>query len=132
MTRDLAPLKSLLLGCIPALFTGCSNPRKTDYSVASLRETLRNDKDPNMRYYAAESLGKFGDRAAEAVPDLIEALRDEDKMVRMGAGYALAELGAAAGDAVPALQEATKDPAPEVRDAATSALKQIRQKGTKR
>ena len=132
MTRILAPLTSLVLGCIPVLFAGCSNPRKIDYSVASLRETLRKDKDPNMRYWAAQSLGKFGDKAGEAVPDLIEALRDEDKMVRMGAGYALGELGPTAGEAVPALQEASKDPEQDVRDAATSALKQIRQKGTRR
>jgi HEAT repeat protein len=132
MNRTLASIASLFLGCIPALFAGCSNPRKIDYSVASLRETLRNDKDPNMRYWAAQSLGKLGDKAGEAVTDLIEALRDEDKMVRMGAGYALGELGPAAGDAVAALQEASKDPEQEVRDAATSALKQIRPKGARR
>jgi len=132
MSRMFGPLALLVVGCVPALLTGCSNPRKIDYSVASLRETLRNHKDPNMRYWAAQSLGKFGEKAGEAVPDLIDALRDEDKMVRMGAGYALGELGAAAGDAVPALQEASKDPEQEVRDAAASALKQIRQKGTRR
>src|SRR5262249_6813386 len=110
----------------------CRDARKTDYSVPSLRKTLREDKDPKMRYWAAESLGHFGPEARDAVPDLIAALKDEDRTVRMGAGYALAEIGPDASDAVPALQEAARDTDKEVRDAADYALKQIRQKGKKR
>jgi HEAT repeat protein len=120
-------LGTLLLVCTPAVFAGC-NSRKVDYSVSSLRKTLREDTDPNMRYYAAQSLGSFGPEAKAAVPDLIEALKDENRTVRMGAGYALAEIGPAAAAAVPALQEAARDPEKEVRDAAEYALKKIRQK----
>jgi HEAT repeat protein len=128
-THQAQLLVALLLAL---LFTagGCRNPRQVDYSVASLVKTLKEDKDPNMRYWAAESLGKFGPEARSAVPDLIEALKDESKMVRMGAAYALGEIGST--DATTALQEATKDPEQEVRAAATSALKQIQQKGKKR
>ena len=99
--------------------------------MPSLCKTLKEYKDPNRRYWAARSLGQFGPQAKAAVPDLIEALRDEDKMVRMGAGYALAEIGADAADAVPALREAARDPENEVRDAAQYALKQIQKKGKK-
>ena len=109
---------------------GCRDSRRVEHSVPSLVTTLKEDKDPNMRYWAAESLGKFGPEAQAAVPDLIAALKDESKMVRMGAAYALGEIGST--DAVPALQEAAKDSETEVRDAAATATKQIRQKGKKR
>jgi HEAT repeat protein len=119
----------LLTAFLPAV-AGCRNAKRVEHSVPSLVKTLREDKDPNMRYYAAQSLGQFGPEAQSAVPDLIAALKDEDKMVRMGAAYALGEIRSP--DAVPALQEATKDPEKEVRDAAAFALKQIQQKGQKK
>lgn len=120
----------LLLVCLAFLPAGCSS-RKIDYSVPSLVKTLKEDKDANMRYWAAESLGHFGAEARPAVPDLVEALKDEDKTVRMGVAYALAEIGPAATDAVPALKAALKDPAKEVRDAAAYALKQVKAKKRK-
>ena len=119
----LTGLLLLLLG-----LPGCRDPRKVDYSVGSLTTALK-DKDPNMRYWAAESLGHYGPEARSAVPDLIQTLQDQDKMVRMGAAYALAEIGPAAAEARPALQEAAKDPEKEVREAATYALKRVPAKG---
>ena len=118
-----APGWLLLLACLALSPGGCSG-RKVDHSIPSLVKTLK-DKDPNMRYWAAESLGHFGAEARSAVPDLVEALKDEDKMVRMGVAYALAEIGRAAAEAVPALKDALKDQAKEVRDAAAYALKHI-------
>jgi HEAT repeat protein len=109
---------------------GCRDARRVDYSVGSLVKTLKEDNDPNMRYWAAESLGKFGAEAKPAVSDLVTALKDESKLVRMGAAYALAGVGST--DAITALQEAEKDVEKEVRDAAATAVKQIRQKGKKR
>jgi HEAT repeat protein len=120
----------VLVVCLAPVTVGCGNPRKVEHSVPSLVKTLKEDQNPDMRYWAAESLGKFGPEAQPAVPDLIAALKDESKMVRMGVAYALGEIGSA--DAVPALQEAGKDPEKEVRDAAAHSLKQIRQKGKKR
>ena len=110
--------------------TGCRDPRRVEHSVPSLVTTLKEDKDPNMRYWAAESLGKFGPEARSAVPELIAALKDENKMVRLGAAYALGAIGST--DAVAALQEAGKDPEKEVRDAAATALKQIQQPAKKK
>jgi HEAT repeat protein len=130
MNTRLTRLPLVLLAGLLLAAGGCRNPRQTDYSVPALVKTLKEDKDPNMRYWAAESLGKFGPEARSAVPDLIEALKDDSKMVRMGVAYALGEIGGA--DATAALQEATKDPEKEVRDAAASALKQIQQKGKKK
>src|SRR5262249_51450639 len=131
MKKPFGKRAALLLACVSAVLAGCKDSRKVEHSVPSLRKTLREDKDLNMRYWAAEALGQFGPQAKEAVPDLVEALKDEDKTVRMGAGYALAEIGADAADAVPALQEAARGPEKEVRDAAQYALKRIRQKGKK-
>jgi HEAT repeat protein len=130
MSTRQARLPIALLVSVLSVTGGCRNPRQVDYSVSSLVKTLKEDKDPNMRYWAAESLGKFGPEARSAVSDLSEALKDDSKMVRMGVAYALGEIGGA--DAIAALQDATKDPEKEVRDAALLALKQMQQKGKKR
>jgi HEAT repeat protein len=127
MRRARVWLGAGLLACLAAGASGCGDSRKVDYSVDTLLKTLK-DKDPKMRYWAAESLGHFGPGAYSAVPELIVALKDEDKTVRQGVAYALAEMGSAAADAMPALQEAARDAQPEVRTAAAYALKQIQQK----
>jgi HEAT repeat protein len=117
---------AVLLASALCLTAGCGG-RKVDHSVTALVKTLQ-DEDPNMRYWAAQSLGHLGANARPAVPDLIEALKDKEKMVRMGAAYALAEIGPAAADAVPALKGALKDQAAEVRSAAAYALKRVQVK----
>jgi hypothetical protein len=104
---------------------GCGGGvQRVDHSIEKLTATLKDD-DPNMRYWAAESLGHFGAEAKDAVPDLAATLQDEDKTVRMGGAYALAEIGPPAESAREALTAATKDPDKEVRDAATYALQRI-------
>jgi HEAT repeat protein len=103
---------------------GCGTVRRVDHSVEKLVATLK-DSDPNMRYWAAESLGHYGSEAQSAVPDLAATLKDDSKMVRMGVAYALAEIGPAAEPARDALTVATKDPEKEVRDAALYALRRI-------
>jgi HEAT repeat protein len=114
----------VLLLVLPIATSGCGQSRKIDYSVDKLMATLK-DKDPKMRYWAAESLGHYGPEAHKAVPELIETLKDEDKMVRMGAAYALGEFGPNAAQAKTALEAAAKDPEKEVRDAADYALKRL-------
>jgi HEAT repeat protein len=128
--NGLRALSPVLLSGVVLAAAGCGNPKKIDYSVPALVKTLKGDKNADMRYWAAQSLGQYGPEARAAIPDLIGALKDDSKMVRMGAAYALAELGSA--DAVPALQEAAQDPEKEVRDAAAYALKQIRKPGQRR
>jgi len=104
--------------------SGCSPVRKVDHSIEKLTATLK-DSDPNMRYWAAESLGHYGSQAKPAVPNLAAALKDESKMVRMGAAYALAEIGPPAEPARDALTASAKDPEKEVRDASSYALRRI-------
>jgi HEAT repeat protein len=115
------------LGLFAVVILGCGGPGRVEYSVPSLVKALK-DKDPDMRYWAVQSLGHLGHMAKPAVPALIEALHDENEMVRMGAAYALAELGPDATDAVPTLQSALRDPEKQVRDAATYALKRLKRK----
>ena len=52
---------------------------------------------------AIQALGGFGDRAAPAVPVLIEALADDDAQTRSIAADVLGEIGPKAKEAVPAL-----------------------------
>jgi HEAT repeat protein len=120
-----AIFKDLILCPMILIASGCgSGVKRIDYSVEKLTKTLK-DKDPQMRYWAAESLGRYGSEANVAIPDLTQALEDESELVRMGAAYALGERGAAAETARPALQQATKDSDSQVREAAAYALKQI-------
>lgn len=119
----------ILLATLVFALAGCGNANRVEYSVPSLVKTLKEDKDPNMRYWAAVSIGKFGIEGQLASAELISALKDDSALVRMGAAYALGEIRSL--DALPALQEATKSSEKEVRDAAHSALKQIQKKGKK-
>lgn len=118
-------MRPVTLIALVALMAGCSRSGKGEYTVPGLIKTLQKDKDPNMRYWAAQSLGHFQREAKPAVPALAEALKDQDKNVRMGAAYALAEIGPDANEAAPSLQEALRDSEKQVRDAAAYALKQV-------
>jgi HEAT repeat protein len=72
----------------------------------------------SVRRAAAEALGKIGD--PQAVPALMEALKDRDEDVRKAVAEALGEIGDP--QAVPALLETLKDEDEDVRWAATMAL----------
>jgi HEAT repeat protein len=115
-------MKRIILVSLAVLAVGCG---KKEYSVPSLVDTLKKDRDPKMRFYAAKELGHFGAQAKDAVPALTEALKDEDKNVRMEAAYALGEIGPDAAAAVPALAEAQQDNEEAVRKAAAYALKRL-------
>lgn len=98
-----------------------------EYSISSLTEKLK-DSDPNMRYWAARSLGTHGAAAKDTVPALTELLKDPSPLVRMGAASALAGIGPDAQSAIPALKEALKDKDKDVRQAAAVALKKAQGK----
>ncbi len=114
--------------------------------------TALSDNDASVRSCAADELGAFGESAADSVPHLIQALRDDYEPVCLNAAYALGALGEPAvpqliemiGDengptrrmaayalaavgapAVPALSEALQHTADAVRIEATYALAQI-------
>ncbi|AGA92417.1 HEAT repeat-containing protein (plasmid) [Thioflavicoccus mobilis 8321] len=74
------------------------------------------------RLYATKQLIELGNAAAEAIPALITALRDEEETVRASAADALGEIGL---PAVPALITALRDEEWEVRERAAEALEKI-------
>ncbi len=68
---------------------------------------LLDSKRAEIRRWAANVLGKIGPDAYEAVPKLLDCLKDE--AIRGRAVEALGEIGADATDVVPALIELLKD-----------------------
>jgi len=94
--------------------------RRVKYLIAGL--ALPGGAD---RIRAAEALGGIGPTAADAVPALIDALRDDDSAVREYAASALGRMGPAAKEAVPAIAENLKDGADGARLMAAIALSEI-------
>lgn len=62
-------------------------------AVAALRQVLRQDSQANLRGLAATRLGKLGQPAGAAAPELAESLADRDDGVRRKAADALVALG---------------------------------------
>ena len=77
------------------------------------------DTDPAVRSHAADKLGMSGEAAEEAVPALIQALRDNYEPVRLNAAYTLGAIGA---PAVPKLIESLTDENGPTRRTAAYAL----------
>ncbi|MXZ01971.1 phytanoyl-CoA dioxygenase, partial [Candidatus Poribacteria bacterium] len=133
---------------------GESNGQTAERNNGNLADhvtALRSD-DGDIRANAADQLGLFGQSAADTIPQLIEALRDNYEPVRLNAAYALGTIGEPAvpqlietlGDengptrrmaayalaavgapAVSALSDALQHPEDTVRIEATYALAQI-------
>ena len=76
------------------------------------------------RKFAAQTLGRFGPAAAEAVPVLIDALGEEQQWLRIGSARALGKIGPAAVAAIPTLTAMQDDES--VGAFAKQALKEIR------
>jgi len=68
-----------------------------------------------------------GLKVEEAVPQLIELLKDADAGVRWAAAIALAKLGPGSAAAAAALRASSQDSDGEVREAATWALARTEQ-----
>jgi HEAT repeat protein len=82
------------------------------------------DKDPDKRFWAAMVLGHIAKDAKAAVPDLIEALKDDpEPIIRRTAAKALGAMGKEAMEAVPDLILTLKDQ--EVSSTVAETLGQI-------
>jgi adenylate cyclase len=92
-----------------------------DVTVAGLADALGRG-GPFERARTARMLGRFGPRAAEAVPALVQALGDQSQVVRGAAIIALGRIGPQARAAIPALDAIQDD---RLRSLAKDALTEI-------
>ena len=90
-------------------------------AVPHLAKLVR-ESDPGTRYLAASALGRIGDEAESAVPDLLLALRADDIFLRAAVTGALIKIGY---PAVPGLIRALFDQKAAVRRASAKALGKI-------
>jgi vesicle coat complex subunit len=86
------------------------------------------DKDSNVRAWAAHALAEIGPDAKDAVPALIKLLKDSDEGPRNDSCMALGDIGPVAIDALPALRNALNDPSKDVRQFAQRAIDKIQNK----
>jgi HEAT repeat protein len=77
------------------------------------------------RIHAAKELRKIGSAAKDAVPTLVNALKDEEISVRVHSAEALAVICSTAPDIFPVLMEGMKDTNIEVRQSAVYGLGKI-------
>ena len=108
-------MRALVVGTVPA------------DAVPNLIKLLESKDEPSYtRNDAAVALGNAGPAAADAVPLLIEACRDDtEPEVRETAIWALGRIGPAAKPAVPELIRALKDESTSIRRDAARSLGQI-------
>jgi HEAT repeat protein len=94
--------------------------------VPRLGIKLFKDDTLNTRWMAARILGENGAAAKEAVPALIEALKDKERPPRIWATIALGAIGPEAKAAVPALTTTSKmDEFDQIRWHAAASLVQV-------
>jgi HEAT repeat protein len=106
--------------CMVAWY-GCGKRQK---STAELVADLKSGQEKD-RIIAARLLPLHKREAAQAVPVLMEALKDPESDIRWSAAIGLGNLGEAAKEAIPDLQAALKDRDARVREAAGVALSRI-------
>ena len=99
---------------------GCGREKSTDELVADLKSSEEHD-----RIFAVRSLPLRRGDAAQVVPALIGALKDDDGDVRRSAAIGLGCFGEQAKDAVPGLQAVLHDRDARVRESAGVALSRI-------
>lgn len=102
------------------VFEGIGRPA-APYLIQALQED-NHGKTHDWRGYACLILGDR--KAKEAVPVIIDVLRDRDWPVRWNACWSLEMMGPDAGEAIPALVAASKDPKTKL--PAEAALEAIR------
>lgn len=109
----------LLLLCL-LVCGGCGKTKSTKELIADLKSSEERD-----RIIAVRLLPLRQEDAAQVVPAMIEALKDNQGDVRWSAAIGLGYFGEHAKDAIPALQTAQHDRDARVREAAGVALSRI-------
>lgn len=94
------------------------------FHISALTAFFKHSKK-DIRWEAANALGKIGPATKEVVTSLIETLQDEDEYVRFYAACALGNIGPAATEAVPALIKLVQDESQLVRVGGDLVLKKL-------
>jgi HEAT repeat protein len=128
MTPDVAGVIPALVALFPDVeairAVARFGPRGSD-GAPSLR-ALFTHEDPTVRWQAVRAIGKIGEPALAAMPELIRlTASDPDPLVREHAAEALGDIGPAAAEGIPALVKALHDPIARVRRDAVRALGQM-------
>ena len=99
-------------------------PEATELIPACVAALRRAAGDPSavVRAEAIDALGRVGEPAADAAPELVAALSADADETRRRAAVAIGRVKAAAAVAVPPLAGALQDTSPAVRAAAAAAL----------
>lgn len=96
--------------------------------VPALMKVFQTDPAPWIRISAAVSLANLGTSSQEAIPPLVQMLKDEEKDIRAMAAYVLGEIALSATakeKVVPALVETLRDEDRVVRESAAKALEKL-------
>ena len=93
-------------------------------ALPKLRPALKNP-DSRIRSGAAKALGWFGEKAAPAIPGLVELLNDENGNVRLHAAETLGKIGP---PALPALRKCLQGTNRQLQLSALSAVQKMRVK----
>ncbi|MFL5245134.1 MAG: HEAT repeat domain-containing protein [Gemmataceae bacterium] len=93
--------------------------------LPDLKAALKDD-DKFVRSQILHLLGRLGNEGADAVPDVIQRLKDDQVLeVRLAAIEALGALGVNSKEVIEALTAASRSSVAAVRDAAKEALKKL-------
>jgi len=120
INRVLCSLIMIIFGV--CLIFNCQNiKQEPTYKNKTINEWIKDLKQDNeaIRMWAGKHLQRIGQ---EAVPALIQELKNKNQNVRINAAYALCTMGSQAKTAVPILIEALNDKNYEVRVAAVISL----------
>ncbi|NHJ49641.1 MAG: HEAT repeat domain-containing protein [Asgard group archaeon] len=99
---------------------------KTDNKIKKALMKAINDKNFEVRKWAALSLGEIGERDTQLIPILVDILRrDDSREFRSHAAIILGELEKRAVPAIPTLNLALQDENSRVREWANWALNKI-------
>jgi HEAT repeat protein len=116
-----------LLVCIAVLSIGCSKKEEVTYQGKPLSAWIEmlEDTNPSTRFSAINAVGKMGPEAREAIPALIETIRqtrNHDKRILLACNYALLAMGK---EIVPSMISLLKDDDLEMRRGAAWILGKV-------
>lgn len=117
----------VLLLCIVLLSIGCKKPEETIYQGKPLSAWINMLENPNpvTRYTAIKAIGEIGPKAKQAIPQLVETIREtrnRDKRMLLACNHALLEMGR---EIVPSMIFLLKDDEWEMRRGAAWILGKV-------